>query len=374
MKAHTPGRLGSAGVVLTALAALAAPALAASPPAGASTPPANAPSLQQRKAQANQQRQAAQAQLDLARANDDQVQAEVTRLDAAVVSEATKVAGADQALDTAKREVRSAQAAVNALRARTDRARRSLTAVAVSGYMSPPAEDAVTQILTAADLQQAARRQAFLVNVQATTTEVIDALRQAQQDETAAAERLQQVQSTAQARARAEEATQLELRAQQVAQAAAHSELQKRIAELLGETQAYAAQESQLEALITAAQAAARSVTGPVSNIGLIWPVHGPVTSEFGPRWGGFHPGIDIGAGYGAPIHAAKAGTVIFAGYYGGYGNFVVIDHGGAVATAYAHQSRIAVSQGQTVQQGQVIGYIGSTGYSTGPHLHFEVR
>jgi murein DD-endopeptidase MepM/ murein hydrolase activator NlpD len=98
------------------------------------------------------------------------------------------------------------------------------------------------------------------------------------------------------------------------------------------------------------------------------------VTSEYGPRWGGFHPGIDIAPPYGTPIHAAKDGVVIFAGWNGGYGNFVLIDHGGGLVTGYAHQSQIAVSQGQTVSQGQVIGYEGSTGDSTGPHLHFEVR
>ena len=86
------------------------------------------------------------------------------------------------------------------------------------------------------------------------------------------------------------------------------------------------------------------------------------------------HEGIDIGAGSGTPIRAAAAGTVIHAGWLGGYGNLVVIDHGGGVATAYGHQSSIAAGSGAFVAQGQVIGYVGSTGNSTGPHLHFEVR
>jgi murein DD-endopeptidase MepM/ murein hydrolase activator NlpD len=112
----------------------------------------------------------------------------------------------------------------------------------------------------------------------------------------------------------------------------------------------------------------------PPSTSGLIWPVGGPITSPFGMRWGSLHPGIDIGAGMGTPIKAAASGRVIVAAYSGGYGNLVVIDHGNGLATAYAHQSRIAVSVGQEVSQGQVIGYVGSTGFSTGPHLHFEVR
>jgi murein DD-endopeptidase MepM/ murein hydrolase activator NlpD len=104
------------------------------------------------------------------------------------------------------------------------------------------------------------------------------------------------------------------------------------------------------------------------------WPVSAPITSPFGWRWGRMHEGIDLGAAYGAPIAAAGAGTVIYAGWLGGYGNLTVIDHGGGLATAYGHQSQIAVTVGQQVARGQTIGYVGSTGHSTGPHLHFEVR
>ena len=85
------------------------------------------------------------------------------------------------------------------------------------------------------------------------------------------------------------------------------------------------------------------------------------------------HAGIDIAVGYGTPIHASAGGTVIFAGWMGGYGNFVIIDHGGGLSTGYAHQSSIAVGGG-SVAQGQVIGYVGCTGHCFGPHLHFEVR
>jgi len=131
-----------------------------------------------------------------------------------------------------------------------------------------------------------------------------------------------------------------------------------------------------LTARIQAAQAqhAAGSPSATPSSSGLIWPASGPVTSPFGFRWGRMHEGIDIGAGYGAPIHAAASGTVIYCGWESGYGNLTVIDHGGNLATAYGHQSSIAVTCGQQVSQGQVIGYVGSTGHSTGPHLHFEVR
>jgi murein DD-endopeptidase MepM/ murein hydrolase activator NlpD len=103
-------------------------------------------------------------------------------------------------------------------------------------------------------------------------------------------------------------------------------------------------------------------------------PVPGAVTSPFGYRWGALHAGVDMDARMGDPIKACTAGEVVIAGWLGGYGNAVVIDHGGGFGTLYGHQSQIAVSVGQRVNAGQVIGYIGSTGYSTGPHLHFEVR
>jgi len=109
-------------------------------------------------------------------------------------------------------------------------------------------------------------------------------------------------------------------------------------------------------------------------------PVPGAIISGFGPRVDpvsgaqGFHPGDDLQATYGTPIHACRAGIVVIAGPQGGYGNAVVIDHGGEMATLYGHQSRLAVSENQHVNAGDVIGYVGATGYATGPHLHFEVR
>jgi murein DD-endopeptidase MepM/ murein hydrolase activator NlpD len=118
----------------------------------------------------------------------------------------------------------------------------------------------------------------------------------------------------------------------------------------------------------------ASTTDSTASSSGLIWPVSGPITSPFGWRWGRMHQGIDIGVGYGTPIHAAASGTIIYCGWESGYGNLTVIDHGGDLATAYGHQSSIAVACGQHVNQGDVIGYVGCTGHCFGPHLHFEVR
>lgn len=112
----------------------------------------------------------------------------------------------------------------------------------------------------------------------------------------------------------------------------------------------------------------------------LIFPSEGEISSGFGwrqhPILGHlrFHAGIDFAGSYGSPIQAADRGTVILAGWYGGYGNTVIIDHGDGIATLYGHTSKLYVSEGQSVQLGQAIAAVGSSGLSTGPHLHFEVR
>ena len=104
-----------------------------------------------------------------------------------------------------------------------------------------------------------------------------------------------------------------------------------------------------------------------------IWPVVGVVTSKFGWRRRGFHAGIDIASDYGTPIVATAPGKVIYAGYRRGYGYMVVIYHGYGYATVYAHMSGIDVRQGDLVDRGRVIGFVGATGRATGPHLHYEV-
>jgi murein DD-endopeptidase MepM/ murein hydrolase activator NlpD len=143
--------------------------------------------------------------------------------------------------------------------------------------------------------------------------------------------------------------------------------------EAAGLAQASATLASQIQSAQSSNSYAPPGDTTP-SAAGFIWPVNGPVTSGFGMRWGRMHEGIDIGVPAGTPIHAAASGRVVYAGWMGGYGNLVAIDHGGALSTAYGHQSSIAVGNGQIVTQGQVIGYVGCTGHCFGDHLHFEVR
>lgn len=109
-------------------------------------------------------------------------------------------------------------------------------------------------------------------------------------------------------------------------------------------------------------------------GISFVRPVKGVVTSRFGARWGSTHTGIDVGAASGTPIYAATGGTVLFSGWKGTLGKLVVINHGNGVQTYYAHCSTLLVSPGDTVTSGQLIARVGSTGRSTGPHLHFEIR
>ena len=125
------------------------------------------------------------------------------------------------------------------------------------------------------------------------------------------------------------------------------------------------------------AEIAAAATSGPppaASASGLIWPVSGTVVSPFGMRWGRLHAGIDIAAPTGTPVVASASGRVTYAGWMDGYGLIVVIQHAGSLATAYAHNSSLAVSTGQSVSQGQQISAVGCTGHCYGPHVHFEVR
>jgi murein DD-endopeptidase MepM/ murein hydrolase activator NlpD len=164
---------------------------------------------------------------------------------------------------------------------------------------------------------------------------------------------------------------------------AARSSRRVSLAEVREDERHYASEAAALQAQSANLAAAIRSAPPSVSYSsssdstpsasGFVWPVGGPVVSPFGWRWGRMHEGIDIAAGYGVPIAAAAAGVVIYAGWMGGYGNLIIVDHGGGIATAYAHQSSFAVGGG-SVSQGQTIGYIGCTGHCFGPHLHFEVR
>ena len=188
-------------------------------------------------------------------------------------------------------------------------------------------------------------------------------------------------------------------------QAALHAELQARIRELHDEIEALEQAQAEVTAIMTKRVSEIELEAGerdrlrricfdrprqPLDSdgswidcpgVGVVippnavrWPVVDRVTSEYGPRWGRVHEGIDIGGDLAASIHSAESGRVDYAGWIGGYGNTIIVDHGGGMTTLYGHMDGFAVSAGQTVSIGQVLGYVGNTGFSQGPHLHFEVR
>lgn len=202
--------------------------------------------------------------------------------------------------------------------------------------------------------------------------EILDAQRIAQQELIADLEKQREAQA-------AEVASLDGLRAEaaQAAEAARAlvSSLNADIARFEEHKEGLEADAAALEAELAARGSAGEKPSGPLAR-----PVPGPVTSPFGyrihPIFGTrkLHTGWDLSAAAGSPIVAAADGVVVSAGVRGGYGNATVIDHGGGLATLYAHQSSMAVSSGQSVSRGQLIGYVGCTGYCTGAHLHFEVR
>jgi murein DD-endopeptidase MepM/ murein hydrolase activator NlpD len=153
------------------------------------------------------------------------------------------------------------------------------------------------------------------------------------------------------------------------------AEYDAQIEEIEGEIASLEKEQASIKKLIAQQAKALGSAPGTLAR-----PVPGAISSGFGPRihpihgYSLMHNGIDMNGGSGQAIVSAASGTVIFASVKGGYGNTIMVDHGGGMVTLYAHQSKFAVSAGQSVKRGQTIGYVGSTGVSTGPHLHFEVR
>jgi murein DD-endopeptidase MepM/ murein hydrolase activator NlpD len=326
--------------------------------------------------QARQERARLIRDIDTLRSNDEQLAAAVAELDRVITAQQADVAAARQALAVAEEQVAEARRQIDATRSRVTELRRALVEQAVDAYIAPGGAE-LAHLLESADLTEAGRRRVLLAHVSAGYVDLIEELRAATADlELLEAENLAAAER-ARKRWEATEARLAELAESQAAQARIRAELERRIADFRREADALAAEEERLSQLIAERERARRGQvvgTGAVSARGLIWPVQGVVTSEFGQRWGRLHAGIDIAAPTGRPIAAALAGEVISSGWMGGFGSAVVIDHGGGFTTVYAHMSRIAARTGVNVERGEVIGYVGSTGNSTGSHLHFETR
>jgi murein DD-endopeptidase MepM/ murein hydrolase activator NlpD len=345
-------------------------------------------------------------ELDTVKASEAQLLQAAAALDDQVSAQQARVAAARQALEAAEREVAEATAALEQTRTALEQLHTAFVNRAVRAYMTPNT-DAVTEIAPAGDLAEGARRTVLLQSVAASDEALLDELAATREDyelqqeaaraaqERASARRAESEQRLVTLEANRAEAERLRAavsarRQEVLTEIAAQDAADEALRKVIAESEARAARAAAAEA---ARQAQARRTTstgggggtstggstsdggsGGSNPGGCIWPTRGTVTSEYGNRWGRLHAGIDISAPTGTAIWAAKAGVVSFAGAQSGYGNTVIINHGGGMTTVYAHQSQIMVGSGQSVSQGQRIGSVGNTGRSTGPHLHFETR
>ena len=364
-----------------------------------------------RREQVRGERADAAAELDALTASDDELEAAVAALQADVSAQEARVADARRAAEGARAEVERVRAELAATEAQIAELRDDAKQRAIESYLDVGAVG-TTSALGDGDPTDAERRRALLETVSGSERDVLDQLRGASARLEEQQEDLDAARAQAEAAQEAAEAQLSGLERARAAEASKRAALQVRITEFRAEVDALAAEEDALTAIIderasraeqarrdAAAAAAARSsrstatteaagadaassagsasssaAPAPSGGGGMVWPAAGSVTSGYGPRWGRLHAGLDISAPTGTPIYAARSGTVIFVGVQSGYGNLIIVDHGGGMTTAYAHQSSFAASQGQSVSAGQLIGYVGSTGRSTGPHLHFEVR
>jgi murein DD-endopeptidase MepM/ murein hydrolase activator NlpD len=248
--------------------------------------------------------------------------------------------------------------------------------------------DVVTVVLEADGFADLLERTEFLQRTSDQDARIISRVRVARAETAATAARLDRLEKRAQEVAKAIEAEVAQVAAvkgqlvdRRDSYASARAGKSQLLANVREDRQAL---ESHVDALEREQAAVLARLRGPAANGlagpirqgsgALIWPANGSISSPFGMRWGRLHAGIDMPLPEGTGLRAADSGTVAIAGWVGGYGNYVCIQHGGSLSTCYGHMSSIGVSVGQSVSQGQVIGASGNTGNSTGPHLHFEVR
>jgi murein DD-endopeptidase MepM/ murein hydrolase activator NlpD len=328
------------------------------------------------------------AQLDRQR---ELVEAKVEELSSEVAELDARISKTKQKLAVAQQQLALLAAELDKIQGRLERRTDLLTARAVEAYKAGPA-GYLDSLLSASDIGELVERVEYRESAMETDAELISSIEVLQQ-ETEVREELAEEKELEIAEAklaleqdRAAWAAKRDARAAVLAQKEELlSDKRALLADVRSDAQRLAQVEAQLEAdesRILAALAATPAPAGPAPVGGgqLLFPAAGPITSPYGyrthPIFGDqrLHTGIDIGAGYGAPVIAADAGTVAYVGVMSGYGNVIVLDHGGGLATTYNHLSAFHVGSGQIVSRGSSIGAVGCTGYCTGPHLHFEVR
>ncbi len=313
-----------------------------------------------------------------------ELEAAAAALDRQIADAAAREAAAQAEVDRIQAEVDAVQLEIDRIQAEIDASKKDFEESAATLYRNAGAGASSLDVLKfARNPSDGISANRYLSDISRQAQREIDEFGVLQDDLDDAQDKLEdqrQLAEQARTAVAAERAEVERLRAEaEPARAAAEAE-EAREAQMLAGISAKKDQfEAQLAALQAEQAALGRGVSRGSGNGRLSWPCDGDVSSGFGYRvhpisgTSRMHTGVDLGCANGAPIHAAGSGVVTAADVRGGYGNAVVIDHGDGLATLYGHQSRLAVSAGQQVSEGDVIGYVGSTGYSTGPHLHWEV-
>ena len=385
----TPTRSNKSSLLLCTAASLASILLfvqfaSVSSPGLAQT---NANRIKDLKRQIDEASQKAQAELDAVAASDqrlNEVNQLIAALEVQVRDARLRVAEAQEVLNVAVLNLHRAEVRLGEAQVRFAGAKEVLRRRVVELYKYGRLDQAEA-ILDASSFEDAVLQNKYNESVRQRNDADARAIASAVQDLEETRAELDKARQEAEARrdqlrveqSRLEDA----LQEQQQLQLALQREIETHQKILAG----IEADKAKLERALDELENQSRRVAGLVLSRGsgsgkLIWPATGPVVSGFGMRvhpvlgYARMHTGVDIGAPMGAPVSSAASGIVAYAGWSGGNGNLIVVDHGDGLATAYAHLSSIEVSQGQSVSQGQEIGKVGSTGLSTGPHLHFEVR
>jgi len=380
-------------LLVSASPALAAPARKAPSPRAAE----EIRSLREQVSEASAEEASVLEQLDGAEGRRRQLDARVGELDGQLAAVRSQAEAAEARLDTVQADFVRTQVELGDARGRLTTAQADLRSQAVSAYLRNPSASAAESLLRSANLRELAATSSYLESVAESRGRVVERFRSLR-DATAG------LQVSVEARRDEAKGQRDEVVARRSALEAVQSELVATRGEVAREEagrqavlDGVRARVGEFEAQIATLRGDSDSVTGllqgvqtgrvgnasaaPTGSGVLRRPLGGAaLSSMFGPRvhpiFGTvrMHNGVDFRGSTGTPIMAAAGGTVVYAGPRGGYGNTAVIDHGNSLATLYAHQSAVYVTVGATVTAGQVIGAVGSTGFSTGPHLHFEVR
>mgnify|MGYP001567190032 FL=1 len=319
--------------------------------------------------------------LELVEAADGEVSDALHALDDAVALQEAKILAARQAIEAAEAEATLRWVQAAEISAEVADLRRRIQELAVDVYIGRIRPGS---LLESGDLTAGVRRAAILDAVTGDRGDLVDRMRALESDLEDVALSADDAIADAQARQRELESSIRVLDRRISAKEDVKGELRDRIAAYEAEIKSFERQEYLMAILIDNLIAEELRKSAPdltkESGQGFIMPMEGKLGSRFGPRkhpiFGTMrqHNGLDIGCVRGQPIWAAKEGKVIFAGWKSGYGNVVLIEHEGPVITLYAHQEKLHVSTGYRIDKGEVLGKCGSTGWSTGPHLHFEVR